>query len=137
MRLIDFENPSANALYVTWGVAADTALRLAWYFGTTPPSYGRTFRRHSSCAWRKSNRGRRSRSARTRLRSSTCGPTKETLVTEIEILPDNAVVRYSVNMSDDSLVPGKNAQKIPLNGSVVSSISGSPPQIHRNLALSS
>ena len=40
------------------GVTADTALRLSRYFGTTP-SCGRTSRRLSSCAWRRSNRGRR------------------------------------------------------------------------------
>ncbi len=51
----------------------------------------------------------------------------ETFVKEIELLPDNAVVRYSVPMPDDSLIPGKKVQEIPLNGSVVSSVSGSPP----------
>ena len=43
------------------GVTADTALRLARYFGTTP-QLCRTCKRHSSCAWRKSSQGRRSRS---------------------------------------------------------------------------
>ena len=51
----------------------------------------------------------------------------ETFVKEIELLPDNAVVRYSVPMPDDSLIPGKKVQEIPLNGSVVSSVNGSPP----------
>ena len=51
----------------------------------------------------------------------------ETFVKEIELLPDNAVVRYSVPMPDDSLIPGKKVQEIPLNGSVVSSVTGSPP----------
>ena len=50
----------------------------------------------------------------------------ETFVREIELLPDNAVVRYSVPMPDDSLIPGKKVQEIPLNGSVVSSVNGSP-----------
>ena len=50
----------------------------------------------------------------------------ETFVKEIELLPDNAVVRYSVPMPDDSLIPGKKVQQIPLNGSVVSSVNGSP-----------
>ena len=30
-------------------------------------------------------------------------------------------------MPDDSLIPGKKVQEIPLNGSVVSSVNGSPP----------
>ena len=51
----------------------------------------------------------------------------ETFVKEIELLPDNAVVRYSVPLPDDSLIPGKKVQEIPLNGSVVSSVNGSPP----------
>ena len=51
----------------------------------------------------------------------------ETFVKEIELLPDNAVVRYTVPMPDDSLIPGKKVQEIPLNGSVVSSVNGSPP----------
>ena len=33
----------------------------------------------------------------------------ETFVKEIELLPDNAVVRYSVPMPDDSLIPGKKS----------------------------
>ena len=53
----------------------------------------------------------------------------ETFVKEIELLPDNAVVRYSVPMPDDSLIPGKKVQEIPLNGSVVSSVNGSPPWV--------
>ena len=53
----------------------------------------------------------------------------ETFVREIELLPDNAVVRYTVPMPDDSLIPGKKAQEIPLNGSVVSSVKVSPPNL--------
>ena len=54
------------------------------------------------------------------------GPSSRPFVKEIELLPDNAVVRYSVPMPDDSLIPGKKVQEIPLNGSVVSSVNGSP-----------
>ena len=39
-------------------------------------------------------------------------------------------------MPDDSLIPGKKAQEIPLNGSVVSSVKASPPILtfpHPNL----
>ncbi len=44
----------------------------------------------------------------------------ETFVKEIELLPDNAVVRYTVPTPDDSLIPAKKVHEIPLNGSVVS-----------------
>ena len=40
----------------------------------------------------------------------------ETFVKEIELLPDNAVVRYIVPMPDDSIILGKKAHEIPLNG---------------------
>ena len=56
----------------------------------------------------------------------------ETFVKEIELLPDNAVVRYTVPMPDDSLIPGKKVQEIPLNGSVVSSVNGSPPRLTKS-----
>ena len=56
----------------------------------------------------------------------------ETFVKEIELLPDNAVVRYTVPMPDDSLIPGKKVQEIPLNGSVVSSVNGSPPDLTKS-----
>ena len=51
----------------------------------------------------------------------------ETFVKEIELLPDNAVVRYTVPMPDDSLIPGKKAEEMALNGSVVSTVPLSPP----------
>ena len=35
----------------------------------------------------------------------------ETFVKEIELLADNAVVRYSVPMPDDSLIPGKKSRR--------------------------
>ena len=60
----------------------------------------------------------------------------ETFVKEIELLPDNAVVRYSVPMPDDSLIPGKKVQQIPLNGSVVSSVNGSPPDLIKSRTFS-
>ena len=44
----------------------------------------------------------------------------ETFVREIELLPD------------DSLIPGKKAQEIPLNGSVVSSVKVSPPDLTKS-----
>ena len=60
----------------------------------------------------------------------------ETFVREIELLPDNAVVRYTVPMPDDSLIPGKKAQEIPLNGSVVSTVDVSPPKRTRTKGVS-
>ncbi len=35
----------------------------------------------------------------------------ETFVKEIELLPDNAVVRYTVPMPDDSLIPAKKQRR--------------------------
>ena len=51
----------------------------------------------------------------------------ESFVKEVVVMPDNALMRYTVPMPDDSLIPGKKVQEIPLNGSVVSSVNGSPP----------
>ena len=44
----------------------------------------------------------------------------------IEVVGDEATLTYTVPMPDDSLIPGKKVQEIPLNGSVVSSVNGSP-----------
>ena len=49
----------------------------------------------------------------------------ETFVKEIELLPDNAVVRYTVLMPDDSLIPAKKAEELALDGSVVSTVAAS------------
>ena len=46
----------------------------------------------------------------------------ETFVKEIELLPDNAVVRYTVPMPEDSFLAGGVTEKVPLNGSVLASI---------------
>ena len=51
----------------------------------------------------------------------------ETFVKEIVVMPGDALLRYTVPMPDDSLIPGKKVQEIPLNGSVVSSVKASPP----------
>ena len=42
----------------------------------------------------------------------------ETFVKEIELLPDNAVVRYTMPMPDNSRLPGTNAEEIALSGMV-------------------
>ena len=54
-------------------------------------------------------------------------PPFTTFVKEIELLPDNAVVRYTVPLPDDSFIPEGKAQEIPMNGSVVSTVDVSPP----------
>ena len=51
----------------------------------------------------------------------------ETFAREIELLPDNAVGRYTLPMPDDSRIPGKKAEEMALNGSVISTVNGSPP----------
>ena len=44
----------------------------------------------------------------------------ETFVKEIVVMPGNALLRYTVPMPDDSLIPGRNAEDMALNGSVLS-----------------
>ena len=46
----------------------------------------------------------------------------ETFVKEIVIMPGKAVVRYTVPMPDDSLIPGQKAEDMALNGSVLSTV---------------
>ena len=59
----------------------------------------------------------------------------ETFVKEIALLPDNAVVRYTVPMPGDSLIPAKKVHEIPLNGSAVSTGNSSPPNWTRTPTL--
>ena len=42
----------------------------------------------------------------------------ETVVKEIVVMPGNALMRYTIPMPDDSLIPGRVAEKVALNGSV-------------------
>ena len=51
----------------------------------------------------------------------------ESFVKEIVVMPDNAVVRYTVPMPDDSLIPGRVAEKVALNGSVLSTVQNGGP----------
>ena len=37
-------------------------------------------------------------------------------------MPGDALMRYTVPMPDDSLIPGRNAEEIALNGSVLSTV---------------
>ena len=41
---------------------------------------------------------------------------------EIEVTPDNALMRYTIPMPDDSPIPGRNAEEMALNGSVLSTV---------------
>ena len=52
----------------------------------------------------------------------------QSFVKEIIVVPGDALLRYTVPMPDDSLIPGEKAQEIPLNGLVVSSVKASPPR---------
>ena len=46
----------------------------------------------------------------------------ETFVKEIVVMPGDALLRYTVPMPDDSLIPGGVAEKVALNGSVLSTV---------------
>ena len=46
----------------------------------------------------------------------------ESFVKEIVVTPDNALMRYTVPMPVDSLVPGMSAEDVALNGSVLSTV---------------
>ena len=46
----------------------------------------------------------------------------ESFVKEIVVMPDNALMRYTVPMPDDSLIPGKNVEDMALNGSVLATM---------------
>ena len=46
----------------------------------------------------------------------------ESFVKEIVVSPDNAVVRYSVPMPQDSRIPGMAAEKVALHGPVLSTV---------------
>ena len=37
-------------------------------------------------------------------------------------MPNNAVVRYSIPMPEDSPIPGRDAEEMALNGSVLSTV---------------
>ena len=46
----------------------------------------------------------------------------ESFVKEIVVMPGDALLRYSVPMPDDSYIPGRVAEKVALNGSVLASV---------------
>ena len=41
----------------------------------------------------------------------------ESFVKEIVVTPDNALMRYTMPMPDESSIPGRSAEKMPLDGS--------------------
>ena len=61
----------------------------------------------------------------------------ETFVKEIVVMPDNAVVRYTIPMPEDSPIGGEDAEEMALNGSVLSTVKfGGPSWIRtRDLGL--
>ena len=46
----------------------------------------------------------------------------ETFVKEIVVMSDNALVRYTIPMPEDSRIPGRNTEDMVLNGSVLSTV---------------
>ena len=57
----------------------------------------------------------------------------ESFVKEIVVTPDNAVVRYTIPMPDDSPIPGRDAEEMALNGSVLSTVKYGGPSGIRTL----
>ena len=57
----------------------------------------------------------------------------ETFVKEIVVVPDNALMRYTIPMPEDSRVPGRNAEDMALNGSVLSTVKNGGPAGIRTL----
>ena len=51
----------------------------------------------------------------------------ETFVKEIVVMPGDALVRYTIPMPDDSPIPGRNAEDMALNGSVLSTVKNGGP----------
>ena len=46
----------------------------------------------------------------------------ESFVKEIVVMPDNAVVRYTIPMPEDSPIGGRDTEEMALNGSVLSTV---------------
>ena len=46
----------------------------------------------------------------------------ETFVKEIVVTPTGALMRYTVPMPDDSLIPGRKAEELALNGTVLPTV---------------
>ena len=52
----------------------------------------------------------------------------ESFVKEIVVMPGDALLRYTVPMPDDSYIPGRVAEKVALNGSVLASVHVGGPE---------
>ena len=52
----------------------------------------------------------------------------ESFVKEIIVMPGDALMRYTVPMPDDSLIPGRATDKVALNGSVLSTVHDGGPK---------
>ena len=52
----------------------------------------------------------------------------ESFVKEIIVMPGDALMRYTVPMPDDSLIPGRATEKVALNGSVLSTVHDGGPK---------
>ncbi len=53
----------------------------------------------------------------------------ESFVKETVVTSDNALMRGTVPMPEDSLVPGMSAEKMALNGSALSTVPGGGPLV--------
>ena len=52
----------------------------------------------------------------------------QSFVKEIVVMPGDALLRYTIPMPDDSPIPGKNAEEMVLNGSVLSTVKNGGPK---------
>ena len=52
---------------------------------------------------------------------------RRAFVKEIVVMPGDALLRYTVPMPDDSLIPGKAAEKVALPGPVLSTMHDGGP----------
>ena len=52
----------------------------------------------------------------------------ESFVKEIVVMPGDALVRYTIPMPDDSPIPGRNAEEMALNSSVLSTVKNGGPR---------
>ena len=56
----------------------------------------------------------------------------ESFVKEIVVTPDDALMRYTVPMPDDSLIPGRATEKVALNGAVLPSVKSGGPDLTKS-----
>ena len=56
----------------------------------------------------------------------------QSFVKEIVVMPGDALLRYTVPMPDDSLIPGRAAEKVALNGSILPTLPDGGACFHRS-----